>query len=136
MFNLFVSADIRAYNRISMFITFFSLLAVVITVDRLFKSPRARTAAVAVILLVGLADQGQATRRINERYAAIASEVAGLRALVGTLERALPADAMVFQLPARTYMSESDFGRMKQYDQFKPYLVSKALRFSYPGVFE
>ena len=30
-------------------------------------------------------------------------------------------------------MSESDFGRMKQYDQFKPYLVSKALRFSYPA---
>ena len=115
------------------FIAFFSLLAVVIAVDRLFKSPRARTAAVAVILLVGLADQGQATRRINERHAAIASEVAGLRTLVGTLERALPADAMVFQLPVRAYMSESDFGRMKQYDQFKPYLVSKALRFSYPA---
>ncbi len=133
LFNLFVSSDIRAYNRISPFITFFSLLAVVMTVDRLFKSPRARTAAVAVILLVGLADQGQATWRINERRAAIALEVEDLRTLVGTLERALPAEAMVFQLPVRAYMSESDFGRMKQYDQFKPYLVSKALRFSYPA---
>ena len=133
LFNLFVSADIRAYNRISVFITFFSLLAVVITVDHLFKSPRARTAVAAAILLIGLADQGQATRRINERHAAIASEVAGLRTLVGTLERALPADAMVFQLPVRAYMSESDFGRMKQDHQFKPYLVSKALRFSYPA---
>ncbi len=133
VFNLFVSSDIRAYNRISVFITFFSLLAVVTTVDRLVKSPRPRTAALAVILLVGLADQGQATRRINERHAAIASEVTGLRTFVGTLERALPADAMVFQLPVRAYMSESDFGLMKQYDQFKPYLVSKALRFSYPA---
>ena len=133
VFNLFVSADIRAYNRISVFITFFSLLAVVITIDRLFKSPRARTAVTAAILLVGLADQGQATRRINERHAAIAAEVAGLRTLVGTLERALPAGAMVFQLPVRAYMSESDFGRMKQDHQFKPYLVSKALRFSYPA---
>jgi hypothetical protein len=133
LFNLFVSSDIRAYNRISPFITFFSLLAVVMTVDRLFKSTRARTVAVAVILLVGLADQGQATWRINERQAAIALEVADLRKLVATLEHALPADAMVFQLPVRAYMSESDFGRMKQYDQFKPYLVSRALRFSYPA---
>ena len=133
LFNLFISSDIRAYNRISVFISFFSLLAVAVTVDRLFTSPRARMAAAAGVLVIGLADQGQATRRINEQHAAIAAEVAGLRTLVGALERALPAEAMVFQLPVRTYMSESDFGRMKQYDQFKPYLVSKALRFSYPA---
>jgi hypothetical protein len=133
IFNLLVSSDIRAYNRISVFITFFSLLAVAIAVDRFVKSPRARSAVVAAILLIGLADQGQATQRINERHVAIASELAGLRTLVGTLERALPADAMVFQLPVRAYMSETDFGRMKQFDQFKPYLVSKALRFSYPA---
>jgi phosphoglycerol transferase len=133
LFNLFVSPDIRAYNRISPFIAFFSLLAVVMTIDRLFRSPRACRAVATVILVVGVADQGQATRRVNERYAAIASEVADLRMLVDTLERALPVDAMVFQLPVRAYMSESDFGRMKQYDQFKPYLLSKALRFSYPA---
>jgi phosphoglycerol transferase len=133
LFNLLVSSDIRAYNRVSPFITFFSLLAVVLTVDRLFKAPRARTVAVAVILLVGVADQGQATARINERYAGIASELKDMRTLVGTLERTLPASAMVFQLPVRAYMSESDFGRMKQYDQFKPYLVSSTLRFSYPA---
>ena len=133
VFNLVVSSDIRAYNRISVFITFFSLLAVVIAIDRLFKSMRARTAALAAVLLVGLVDQGQAARRINERHAGIAAEVADLRSLVGALEGALPSGAMVFQLPVRAYMSESDFGRMKQYDQFKPYLVSKALRFSYPA---
>ncbi len=132
VFNLFVSSDIRGYNRISPFIAFFSLLAVAMAIDRL-KSPRARTVAVTVVLLVGLADQGQAARLINERHAAIAAEVAGLRTMVDTLERALPAGAMVFQLPVRAYMSESDFGRMKQFDQFKPYLVSKALRFSYPA---
>jgi hypothetical protein len=115
------------------FITFFSLLAVVLLLDRIFTSPRRRIAVATVILVVGIADQGQATRRINERHDAIASEVADLRALVGRLERTLPPDAMVFQLPVRTYMSESDFGRMKQYDQFKPYLVSHALRFSYPA---
>ena len=133
VFNLAVSPDIRAYNRISPFIAFFSLLAVATAVDRIFKTPRARSLAAIALLLLGTADQGQATRRVNERQGAIATEVAELRGLAGTLERALPDGAMVFQLPIRTYMSESDFGRMKQYDHFKPYLVSETLRFSYPA---
>jgi len=134
VFNLFISPDIRAYNRISPFIEFFSLLAVVIAIDRLFNTRRARHIAAAVILIIGVSDQGQATRRLNEQYGTIAAELSSLEAFVDTLERSLPAGAVVFQLPLRTYMGESDFGRMKQYDQFKPYLVSKTLRFSYPAL--
>ena len=37
VFNLFVSADIRAYNRISPFIAFFSLFAVVVVIDRIVQ---------------------------------------------------------------------------------------------------
>ena len=133
VFNLAVSPDIRAYNRMSPFIAFFSLLAVATAIDRMFKASRARSVAAIALLLLGTADQGQATRRVNERQGAIAAEVAELRGLADTLERALPDGAMVFQLPIRTYMSESDFGRMKQYDHFKPYLVSETLRFSYPA---
>ena len=133
VFNLAVSPDIRAYNRMSPFIAFFSLLAVATAIDRICKTPRARSIVAIAVLLLGISDQGQATRRVNEAQAAIAGEVAELRGLVGTLERALPDGAMVFQLPIRTYMSESDFGRMKQYDHFKPYLVSETLSFSYPA---
>lgn len=133
LFNLAVSPDIRAYNRISPFIAFFALLAVATAIDRMFKTPRARTVAAIALLVLGIADQGQATRLVNDRQGAIAGEVVQLRHLVGTLEGKLPDGAMVFQLPIRTYMSESDFGRMKQYDHFKPYLVSETLRFSYPA---
>jgi len=133
VFNLAVSSDIRAYNRISPFIAFFSLLAVAAAIDRTFKTLRGRRVAAIAVLLLGAADQGQAARRVNERQGAIAAEVTELRRVAATLERALPDGAMVFQLPIRTYMSESDFGRMKQYDHFKPYLVSKTLRFSYPS---
>jgi hypothetical protein len=134
VFNLFVSADIRAYNRISPFIAFFSLFAVVIAVDALFIRHRARIVAAAVILAVGIADQGQATQSLNKRYGDIAAEVSRLQATIETLERALPDGAMVLQLPFRTYMNESDVGRMKRYDHFKPYLASRHLRFSYPAL--
>jgi hypothetical protein len=134
VFNLLVSPDIRAYNRISPFIAFFSLFAVVVTIDRLLTSQRARITAAAAILVIGISDQGQPTRTLNQRYGDIAAEISSLKAAVETIERVLPAGAMVLQLPFRPYMSESDLGRMKQYDHFKPYLVSRHLRFSYPAL--
>jgi hypothetical protein len=133
LFSLFVSSDIRAYNRMCPFIAFFSLAAVAIACDALFKTARGRTVAAAVVLAIGLADQGQAAQHFTAEYAGNAIEIAGLETFVGTLERALPAQSMVLQLPFRTYMNESDVGGMKRYDHFKPYLVSRALRFSYPA---
>ena len=134
VFNLIVSPDIRAYNRISPFIAFFSMVAVIAAIDQFFQARWTRLAAATVILVLGVSDQGQATRQLNARYASIAAEISSLNSFVGALERALPTDAMVFQLPLRIYMSESDFGRMKQYDHFKPYLASQTLRFSYPSM--
>ena len=133
LFSLFVSSDIRGYNRIYPFIDFFSLAAIAIGIDAWLKTQRSRTIASVVILALGVADQGQAVTRFNERYDATAREVANLRGIVDRLERTLPGGAMVLQLPFRPYMNESDFGRMKQYDHFKPYLVSHSLRFSYPA---
>jgi phosphoglycerol transferase len=134
LFSLFVSPDIRAYNRISPFIAFFSLLAVAVALDVLFKTRRSRIAAALVVLGIGVADQGESARRLNRQYDGIAKELGDLETFVDTLERSLPRDAMVFQLPFRTYMNEGDEGRMKAYDHFKPYLVSKSLRFSYPAL--
>ncbi len=133
LFSLFVSSDIRAYNRMCPFIEFFALLAVALAIDTLCTSRRARTVVAVLVLAIGLADQGQAAQPFNAHYNAYAAEISSLDALVGTIERALPTNAMVFQLPLRAYMNESDFGRMQRYDHFKPYLVSHTLRFSYPA---
>jgi phosphoglycerol transferase len=134
LFSLFISADIRAYNRICPFIEFFSLLAIALAIDVVFKTRRVRMVAATAVLAVGLADQGQAAQHFQVKYASIASEVAGLESFVRTVERAVPDSAMVLQLPFRTYLNESDFGRMKRYDHLKPYLVSRSLRFSYPAL--
>jgi phosphoglycerol transferase len=133
LFSLFVSPDIRAYNRIFPFVAFFSLLAVALAVDARLKARWARTTAALVVLIVGIADQGQALHSLNANYGSIAADVSGLSAFVQKLEGTLPNDAMVFQLPFRAYMNESSFGRMKEYDHFRPYLVSRTLRFSYPA---
>jgi hypothetical protein len=134
LFSLFISADIRAYNRLYPFIEFFALLAVALAIDALCKTRRARLAAASVLLAAGLADQGQAANHFQAKYAAINTEVAGLEPFVRTIERAVSDGAMVLQLPFRSYLNESDAGRMKRYDHLKPYLVSHSLRFSYPAL--
>jgi len=134
LFSLFVSPDIRGYNRIFPFIEFFSLLAFALATDSLFTMRRGRITAAFVVLAIGLGDQGQAAQHLNINYPSIAAEISSLGAFVKKLERALPNGAMVFQLPFRAYMGESDFGRMKSFDHFKPYLVSHTLRFSYPAL--
>jgi hypothetical protein len=134
LFSLFVSPDIRAYNRMFPFIEFFSLLAVALATDSLFKTRRGRTTAAVVVLAVGIGDQGHAAAYFNVRYGSIATEISSLSAFVHRLESASPNGAMVFQLPFRAYMNESNVGRMKAFDHFKPYLVSQTLRFSYPAL--
>jgi hypothetical protein len=67
-------------------------------------------------------------------YPSIASELRPLKRFVGDLERQLPAGAMVFQLPLRTYLNDSGVAKLQPYELFKPYLVSRSLRWSYPAL--
>jgi phosphoglycerol transferase len=55
-------------------------------------------------------------------------------AFVATLERTLPADAMVFQLPFISFPEGDGAERTGGYDHFIPYLYSKTLRWSFGAV--
>ena len=134
LFSLLVSPEIRAYNRICPFIEFFSLVAVALAMDALFKTRARRIVAASIVLAIGLGDQRAAGEGLNAEYASIAAEVPPLEAFVRTLESRLPDRAMVFQLPLRTYLNESAIARMKPYDQLKLYIVSRRIRWSYPAL--
>ena len=116
---LLVTPEIRAYNRITPFILFFSLTAVAVAIDSL-RSQRWRIAAAATVLAVGLADHRMATNGLNAEHRDIAAEVGAVRAFVEPLERRLPAGAMVLQLPFRTFLDDSGVARMQPYDHLKP----------------
>jgi phosphoglycerol transferase len=141
LFNLLVTPEIRAYNRITPFIAFFSLLAVAVFVER-FARARANTparrplawTALAAALLLGVYDQAQAANSLNAEHDAIRQEWAALGRFVGALEDRLPAGAMVFELPVVTYQNETGRERMLPNDQLKPYVVSRHLHWSYPAL--
>ena len=133
-----VYPQLRAWNRLSIFIAFFALIAVAIALDRIGRllSPRrgGRTifaVVLSVVLVLGILDQTSA------RWAPAYDETAGLyghdRQFVRSIERRLPSGSAVFELP---YASFPEFeppppGRTVVYDLLKPYLHSERLRWSF-----
>lgn len=134
LFSLLVSPEIRAYNRICPFIEFFSLTAIALTMDSLFRTHKRRIVAAVIVLAFGLSDQGTAAVNLNTAYPIIAAEMPPLAAFVRQLESRLPERAMVLQLPFRTYLNDDGIARMGSYDHFKLYLVSHRIRWSYPAL--
>jgi phosphoglycerol transferase len=135
LFSLLITPEIRAWNRITPFIAFFSLTAVALALDALSRKRTLAAALAALVMLtIGLADQRMATIPLNEEYAQVAPEMPLLRTVVGELERRLPEHTMVLQLPFRTYLYDYGVARMKPYEHVKVYLASHTLRWSYPAL--
>jgi phosphoglycerol transferase len=69
-----------------------------------------------------------------EQTATIARAVEGDRQFVAKMEEALPAQAMVFQLPVMEFPEAPVVAGVRPYDHFRPYLFSKNLRFSFGSI--
>jgi hypothetical protein len=122
--------QIRAWNRISVFIAFLSLGAVALLLDWVRR--RLRTSAfvvvLAVVLGVGLLDQ---TNKANvPPYDAVKSAWQESEAFFSRLEEWLPADAMVLQLPYEPF-PEPEVRPTDLYEPAKAYLHSDTVRWSY-----
>ncbi len=135
LFALLVSPQIRAYNRISIFIAFFSLLAVAIVLERLWTKLRPLSGGnitMSIILLSiltwGIFDQ---TPKSSGQNLAIKAEYLSDKDFVKRIEALLPPQAMVFQLPYVPFPESPPLNRMTDYSLFKGYLHSTQLRWSY-----
>jgi phosphoglycerol transferase len=133
---LTISSKIRAYNRISVYIAFFSLFAVVIALDhvsrRYCREPSRRglfAIGLAGLLVLGVLDQ--TSIRAVPSYASIAAEYRSDARFVHALEAATPPGAMIFQLPAVPFPEHPPIHRMQDYDHARGYLHSRHLRWSY-----
>ncbi|MFL5929996.1 MAG: hypothetical protein ACJ75P_01950 [Gaiellaceae bacterium] len=122
-----ISPQLHAWNRLSVFIAFFALLAVALLLDRL--QGRVAWAVAAALLVVGALDE--TTGAMTPRYGEVAREWASDGAWVDAVDAALPEDAAVLQLPYVPFPSSPPVGRMVDYDHVRPYLHSDDLRWSY-----
>lgn len=122
----------RATNRVAVFVSALVLVFLVVRLSRLTMRWAApwRLLAAAVVTGIGLLDQ--LPRAVSpERRARIAAEVRADQQLGRELEAAVPAGAMVFQLPVLGFPEVVPPHRLADYEHFRVYLVTRQLRFSY-----
>jgi len=133
---------VRAWNRIAIVIAFAAIAVFARLLDRLRvvlhrrqqSLPRfAWASLLAVVVVVGVLDQASPAAMPHPK--AIASAWHSDGAFVASMERQLPRDAMVFQLPVDDFPDHSAIQDMSAYDEIKEgYLHSKTLRWSAGGV--
>lgn len=125
---------IRGYNRISVLLAFFALLAVGVLADAAVARLAAgrRTAAgwalAALLLAVGVFDQ--TTPAMAPDHAAARARTETLAAFVAQVEAGLPEGAMVLQLPYVPFPEHGPTYLMADYDHLQAYLYSGRARWS------
>lgn len=147
LIEVFVTPDIRAWNRISVFIAFLSLLAVALLLERLLawlgRERRGRLlgqATLLAVLVFGVYDQ--TSDSFVPPYAATARQWRSDSRFVAAIERRLPRGASVFQLPyvpfpegyPETPVGDEVATYSTKYQPLRGYLHSATLRWSYGAI--
>jgi len=131
-----VTPPLRGWNRISIFIAFFSLLAVGLLLERMrqfFSVGLVRRAAFVVVLtgFVAFGAFDQTTSADVPPYAQLAATYKSDAALVDLMQRRFSGGSMVFELPYVPFPEWPPVHRMLDYELVRPYLHSTDLRWSY-----
>ena len=131
LFNVFVVHEFRAYNRISPFISLFSLAGLALLFDHMLqrRGNKVRLLGSAGILVIGAFDQIPVSNfQLHEKTEATFYRD---RSFIHQLEGRLPAGTLVFQLPHTGFPMDTSQTTMGPYDNARPYLHSKALHWSW-----
>lgn len=137
VFASFGLVQIRAWNRLSVFVGFLALGAVALAIDRLSARASGLRVAVArlvlalLVLLVGILDQ--TTASFVPRYEEVSRMWRADDAFIQAVERRY-GQADVFQLPIMPFPEPSPVGKLFGNTQLRGYLHSDALRWSFGGM--
>ena len=120
---------IRCYNRVSILIGLFALFAVAIILTEVCgRLPGwAACTLCAAVVAFGLWDQTPPRYDFN---AVNSARMANDGAFIKQIERRVPKQAMIFELPYQPYPEGGSVNRMQDYEPLSPYLYSEYLRWS------
>lgn len=144
LFNFLVNADIRAYNRIVVYLAFFAFTATAMGVDRWLHhptpfGPRWRTRPLgprgkllACVLLVAFGYWDQTSGKVPA-YDRNATKYHAREAYVQSIEAQVPYGAMIFQLPFMPYTEAGPILGIPDYSHALCYVHSQHTRWTYPA---
>lgn len=136
--NLLTVADIRAYNRFSVYLSFFAIAAAAFCLqDGWAKAGRwlrlPFTFLVSAFVALSLYDQLLDKKGLVSRQQTDTLRMSEERSAVEKLEQTLPAGALVLELPLTGFPPISHFHQMISYDLGRPYIWSSTLKWSWPS---
>lgn len=136
LFALLVFANIRAYNRISTFVAFFSFLALCLALElaaRRYAKSRAGNAvfhgSLGMLLFLGILDQ--TSPQMAPDYIRLASEMREQQRFFKRVETLMPPGSMIFQLPYMSFPENGPVNKLGDYIHLRAYLHTHSLRWSY-----
>jgi hypothetical protein len=122
----------RAGNRYSIYLLAIALLALTSWASRRSRHLPVGIATLIALLvtLVGLWDQ-LPRRPFAADRASLAKKVSDDQLVAAQLDKQLPSDAAVFQLPVVPFLEQPPVNGMTDYELFRPWLFSESTSFSY-----
>ena len=135
--NTLTVPDIRAYNRFSVFLAFFSIAGLSLWLAERWRKTTGRrkvlfTAVVVSGAALSLYDQALDARWITRSYDRDKKVAAEVGTVVGSMETLFPERTAVFQFPITDFPADFNRGRMLAYDHALPYLHTDHFRWSWP----
>lgn len=139
VFNLLMFDQIRCYNRISVFLAFFCLFAVLWPVDRFLLmrtgwARRLRYPALVGLTILGITDQtptpwfqGGIVRLLDAHAQRFRTD----QRFFGRIEEIMPEGAKIFNLPYMPYPEEEPLNDMNTYEHARGFLHTRTLLWSY-----
>lgn len=134
LFAALVSAQIRSYNRLSIFIALFSFLALALNMDGWVKKRQKKFRIVWIvsislfISLIGIYDQ---TTHPLPPKEVIASSYNNDSEFIQRISDTMPQGSMIFQLPYVSFPEGETLYNMGNYDLLKGYIHSSDLKWSF-----
>jgi hypothetical protein len=139
LFAFLVTPQVRAYDRVAIYLAFFALFASAWLLDRLLDRPRlagARWPAFVLLTAFGVWDQTNNqwfTPAVADARDDAARRYREDAEYFGKIEAAMPG-GMVFQLPFVPYPETLAVGKLSGYDHARGYLHTKTVRWSFGAV--
>ncbi len=142
LFAMLVSASIRSWNRISIFIEFISAAALMLCLDELLKYYAGRinikfkvvlqTLVAGLLVFYGVADQTvkPCPACLNSNQTLFEHD----KSFIQSIEESVPAGSAIYQLPYMGYPEFSAVNNLGSYDQARGHLHSNALKWSFGGI--
>jgi len=134
IFAVLISNEIRAYNRISIFIAYVCILAVAFVIDAIYKKYKKKFIIVIGVIVTLFCIWEQFPTNYIPKYEENYINYYSDESFVATIEASVKEGAMIYQMPYHEYPEGGSVNAMADYQLFVGYVHSNTLRWSYGSI--